>query len=83
MSESTNQKESQSKGAPSYPNLVKQLEEINRKLSNVLRKDDDFLRDLINEMFQQMKEEFLGSVYKRIEILEGDCLRRIRTMTDF
>ena len=22
-------------------------------------------------MFQQMKEEFLGSVYKRIELLEG------------
>ena len=71
VSESTNQEELQSKGAPSYPNLVKQLEEINRKLSNVLRKDDDFLRDTIKEMFQQMKEEFLGSVYKRIEILEG------------
>ena len=71
VSESINQEESQSKGAPSYPNLVKQLEEINRKLSNVLRKDDGFLRDLIKEMFQQMKEEFLGSVNKRIEILEG------------
>ena len=71
VSESTNQIESQSKGAPFYPNLVKQLEEIKGKLSNVLRKDVDVLRDLIKEMFQQMKEEFLGSVYKRIEILEG------------
>ena len=71
VSEPTKQEESQSKGSPPYSNLGKQLEEINKKLSNVLRKDDGFLRELIKEMFQQMKEEFLGSVYKRIELLEG------------
>ena len=54
-----------------YAGVSKQLEEINKKLSNVLQKDDGFLRDLIKEMFQQMKDEFLRSVYKRIEILEG------------
>ena len=58
VSESTIQEESQSKGTSPCPNLVKQLEDINRKLSNVLRKDGGFLRDLIKEMFQQMKEEF-------------------------
>ena len=54
-----------------YIGVSKQLEEINKKLSNVLRKDDGFLRDLIKEVFQQMKDEFLLSVYKQIEILEG------------
>ena len=54
-----------------YIGVSKQLEEINKKLSNVLRKDDGFLKDLIKEVFQQMKDEFLLSVYKRIEILEG------------
>ena len=47
------------------------VEEINKKLSNVLWKDDGFPRDIIKEIFQQMKDEFLLSVYKRIEILEG------------
>ena len=42
-----------------YP-YFKQLEEINKKLSNVIRKDNGFLRDLIKVMFQQMKAEFLG-----------------------
>ena len=37
----------------------------------MLWKDDGFLRDLIKEVFKQMKDEFLLSVYKRIEILEG------------
>ena len=54
-----------------YADVSKQLEEINKKLSNVLQKDDGFLRILIKELFQQMKDEFLRSVYKRIEILEG------------
>ena len=37
----------------------------------MLWKDDGFPRDIIKEIFQQMKDEFLLSVYKRIEILEG------------
>lgn len=49
----------------------RQLTEINKKLSNVITKDDGFLRELIREMFQQMKEEFLKSVSHRIDILEG------------
>ena len=72
----TKQEEIQSKGESVHPNVCKQLEEINKKLSNVLRKDDGFLRDLIKDMFQQMKEEFLGAVYKRIEILEGKLFEK-------
>ena len=72
----TKQEEMQSKGESVHPNVCKQLKEINKKLSNVLRKDDGFLRDLIKDMFQQMKEEFLGSVYKRIEILEGKLFEK-------
>ena len=39
--------------------INKQLEAINKTLSNVITRDDGFLRDLIREVFQQMKTEFL------------------------
>ena len=56
--------------------MKRQLKEINNKLSNVITKDDGFLRGLIKEMFQQMKDEFLNSVHKRIDILEGKLFEK-------
>ena len=34
-------------------------EEINKKLSNVVTKDDGILREMIRDIFQQTKDEFL------------------------
>ena len=56
--------------------VSKQLADINKKLSNVLTKDDGFLRTLIKEIFQQLKDDFLHSVNNRIEILEGRLFER-------
>ena len=56
--------------------LKRQLTEINSKLSNVITRDDGFLRGLIREIFQQMKDEFLNSVNKRIDILEGKLFEK-------
>lgn len=52
--------------------IEKQLNEISAKLSKVLTKDDtSFIRDIIKETVEQLKEKLLGSVLKRLEILEG------------
>lgn len=51
-------------------------DDINKKLSNVITKDDGFLRSLIREIFQEIKVEFLNSVYNRLEILEGRLFER-------
>lgn len=51
--------------------MNRQLAEINKKLSNVITRDDGFLRSLIKEVFKQMKDELLQSVSHRIDILEG------------
>lgn len=56
--------------------IGRQLSEINKKLSNVMTKDDGSLRKIIREVFQQMKEEFLASATNRIEILEGSVFER-------
>lgn len=56
--------------------MNKQLSEINKKLSNVVTRDDGFLRDLIRDIFQQMKDEFLKSVSHRIDILEGKLFEK-------
>ena len=56
--------------------INKQLADINMKLSNVITRDDGFLRGLIREIFQQMKDEFLNSVSHRIELLEGTIFEK-------
>lgn len=48
-----------------------QITEINKKLANVVTKDDGSLREIIKDVFSQMKEEFLKSISYRIDILEG------------
>lgn len=58
------------------PELTRQLSEINNKLSNVISKDDGFLREMIKDIFQQMKDEFLKSVSHRIDILEGKLFEK-------
>lgn len=71
-----NTNEGKSTEADSSIEMTRQLSEINKKLSNVITKDDGFLRELIREMFQQMKDEFLKSVSHRIDILEGKLFEK-------
>ena len=58
------------------PDINRQLSEINKKLSNVITKGDDTIREMIKDIFQQMKEEFLKSVSHRIDILEGKLFEK-------
>lgn len=71
-----NTNEGKSTEADSSIEMNRQLSEINKNLSNVITKDDGFLRELIREMFQQMKDEFLKSVSHRIDILEGKLFEK-------
>jgi len=51
--------------------LKKELKAINDSLSMVLKKDDPYLENLIKSTFDKMKDDFLKSVSKRIDILEA------------
>ena len=53
-----------------------QLKQINSKLSNVLTKDDNSIKDLVRETLKMMKEDFLESVSNRIDILEGKLFEK-------
>ena len=53
--------------------IEEKLEEISQKLSNVLTKTDkSFIREILCETLEEMKESILESVVHRIEILEGE-----------
>ncbi|KAH3891771.1 hypothetical protein DPMN_015879 [Dreissena polymorpha] len=53
--------------------IEKRLDEISGKLSRVLTKDDStFIKEMIKETVEQLKEKLLGNVLRRIEILESD-----------
>ncbi|KAH3772919.1 hypothetical protein DPMN_174266 [Dreissena polymorpha] len=52
--------------------IGKRLDEISSKLTNVLTKNDTFLiKTIIKETLEEIKEKFLGSVLKKLEILES------------
>jgi len=53
--------------------IEQQLKEINEKLGHVVRKDDkSFLRELVKEIFIEIKDTLMASLTLRIEVLEGD-----------
>ncbi|KAH3778259.1 hypothetical protein DPMN_179714 [Dreissena polymorpha] len=59
--------------------IEKRLEEISSKLSNVLTKDGSiFIKVIIKETVEQLKEKLLGNVIRRIEILENDVFEQKR-----
>ena len=64
--------------------IEKHLEDINAKLSNVLTKSDtSILKNLIKDTLEEVKDKFLGSLIKRLEILEGnlfDQTKEIETL---
>ena len=51
--------------------IAAQLKELILKMSNVLTKDDKSLKTMIKGIFKDMKEDFLKSVFHRIELLES------------
>ena len=53
--------------------LEDSLEEINNKLNNVLKKTDtQFIKRIIQDTVNELKDSLLASVVKRIEIVEGE-----------
>ena len=59
--------------------IEKKLEEINNKLSKVLTKEDSsFIREIVKETVEQIKEKLLGTVLRRLEILEGSVFEQKR-----
>ena len=51
-------------------NVAAQLKALNMKMANVMTKDDKSLKKMIKSLFHEMKEDFLQSVFHRIELLE-------------
>ncbi|KAH3855846.1 hypothetical protein DPMN_098416 [Dreissena polymorpha] len=59
--------------------IDKRLDEICNKLSHVLTKDDSaFIKDIIKETVEQLKDKLLGNLIRRIEILESDVFEHKR-----
>ncbi|KAH3796769.1 hypothetical protein DPMN_150340 [Dreissena polymorpha] len=59
--------------------IEKRLDDISSKLPHVLTEDDSsFIKDIIKETEEQLKEKLLGNVIRRIEILESDALEHKR-----
>ena len=53
--------------------LSKKIDEINLKLNNILTKDDTgFIKTMIKETLDEMKEKIISSVMLRVEKLEGE-----------
>ena len=49
------------------------IEEMNKKLNNILTKDDtSFIKKIISDTIEEMKDKILSSVINRIEKVEGD-----------
>lgn len=53
-----------------------ELNQINKKLENVMTKDDGSLRETIKCMIKQMKDELLQSVEHKIEVLESKLFNK-------
>ena len=65
----TIQEETMSKGKTTD----QRLDEMNKKLSNMITRDDKAIfREIIKETFEEMKTKLLEPIMKRLEILEGD-----------
>ncbi|KAH3771812.1 hypothetical protein DPMN_173141 [Dreissena polymorpha] len=64
--------------------IERRLDDISNKLSHVLTKEDSsFIKHIIKETVEQLKEKLLGNVIRRIEILESDAFeykREIETL---
>ncbi|KAH3885042.1 hypothetical protein DPMN_009029 [Dreissena polymorpha] len=56
--------------------IAKELKSINEKLSNVLTKDSNDLKDLIKDIVIQLKEELLVTIIQRVDKLEGELFEK-------
>jgi phage terminase Nu1 subunit (DNA packaging protein) len=50
--------------------VAEQLKQINKKLENVITKDDTFLKNLIKDVILEMRSEIFSSIEKKLEIME-------------
>ncbi|KAH3748759.1 hypothetical protein DPMN_183210 [Dreissena polymorpha] len=59
--------------------IEKRLDDISSKLSHVLTKEDSsVIKDIIKETVEQLKDQLLGNVIRRIEILESYAFEQKR-----
>ena len=53
--------------------MLAKIDQINSKLNNMLTKDDtNFIKLIITETLEEMREKIIGSVVKRVEIIESE-----------
>ena len=51
--------------------LTTSIEEINKKLRNILTKEDKtFIQEVLEDTLKQMKDKLLGSIINRVESIE-------------
>lgn len=59
-------------------NIIYKVDKSDKKLENVVRKDDGSLRTVFREIMNEMKQELLNSVVNRLELLESRLYDRDR-----
>ena len=53
--------------------MAEKIDQINSKLNNMLTKDDTkFIKLIITETLEEMREKIIGTVVKRVEIIESE-----------
>lgn len=52
--------------------ITEQLKQINKKLENVITKEDQFLKNLIKDIILEMRSEFFSSIEKKLEVMEAE-----------
>lgn len=57
----------------SKKSIEQRLEEICEKMANILTKDDrSFIREIMCDTLEEMKDKLFASVVKRLDVVEGD-----------
>ena len=76
-----NKPNKKAKTEQSEPNMSssmeKKIEEINKKLSCMLTKNDkDFIKNILIDTLEGMKDKIIGHVLHRVEIIEGELMEK-------
>ena len=67
------QKTSEMASSKELCSLTQKVEEINKHMKNMLtKKDKSFIKDILIDSLDEIKDKIVGAVMKRLEIIEGE-----------